>query len=54
MQMAAAVAEQRQHRPDVGRDASDKGLQPVWAGAVHFAQQFVANWASIVLEGVAA
>ena len=54
MQMAAAIAEQRQHGADVGRDALDELWQTVLAGAIHLAKQLVPHRAEIILKCVAA
>ena len=52
--MAAAVAEQRQHGANVGRDALHQQRQSARAGAVHVAEQIVPDRTEIVLESVAA
>src|ERR1700736_5953833 len=54
IKMASAITEQRQHRPDLGRDAGDQLRQAMFAGAVHFAEQLIPNRAEVVLKGVAA
>src|SRR5260370_400811 len=48
MQMASAVAEQRQHGPDLGRDALHQFRQGVFGGAVHFTKQLLPDRAEIV------
>jgi hypothetical protein len=52
--MAPAIAEQRQHGPDIGRNALHQLWQAVFVGAVHFAQEFILDRAEIVIEGIAA
>jgi len=52
--MAAAIAEQREHGPDVRRDTLHENGQTTGIRTVHLAQQLVPDRAKIVLEGVAA
>ena len=52
--MAAAIAEQRQHRPNLGRDTLDQDRQTVGVGPVHLTEQVIADRTEIVLECVAA
>jgi hypothetical protein len=54
MKMAPAIAEQRQHRPHIGRDACYQLRQAVFARTIHFTEQVVLDRAKIVLEGIAA
>src|SRR3954447_20647799 len=54
MQMAAAIAEQRQHGPDLGADTLDQLRQAVFVGAIHLAQQLVPDRAEVVVKGFAA
>ena len=54
IEVAAAIAEQRQHCQHIGRDTLYESGQALRAGAVHFAEQFVPDRAEIIFVGVAA
>ncbi|PSO21090.1 hypothetical protein C7G42_05265 [Bradyrhizobium sp. MOS003] len=54
MQMAAAIAEQRQLRACVWRNTLNQPRQAALAGAIHRAKEFVLNRAEIAFNGVAA
>ncbi|QOZ12369.1 hypothetical protein XH96_36805 [Bradyrhizobium sp. CCBAU 51765] len=54
MQMAAAIAEQRQPGARVRGNTLNQPRQPTLAGAIHFAKELVADRAEIAFKGVAA
>jgi hypothetical protein len=49
--MASAIAKQRQHGPDIGRNARYELTQAILVGTVHLAEQFVPDRANIILKG---
>ena len=51
--MASAIAEQRQHGPDLGGDTLHQLRQTILVGAIQFAEQFFPDRTEIVLEGFA-
>ena len=51
IEMASAIAKQRQHGPDIGRNARYELAQAILVGTVHLAEQFVPDRANIILKG---
>jgi hypothetical protein len=54
MQMAAAIAKQRQHGADVRGNGLNQPRQATFIGAIHLAKEFVTDRAEIAFKGVAA